>query len=81
MVRTPDGRIRWIGCEPAVYRADRAGHPEIAEAEADLEQRDDRAPPGEVVLGSTSRGLVGFAPCPVVVLPVSAGEAAARLHR
>jgi nucleotide-binding universal stress UspA family protein len=41
-------------------------------------QRDERAPAGEMVLGSTSRGLVEFAPCPVVVLPAaSAGSAAA----
>jgi nucleotide-binding universal stress UspA family protein len=37
-------------------------------------QRDERAPAGEMVLGSTSRGLVEFAPCPVVVLPVTAGR-------
>jgi nucleotide-binding universal stress UspA family protein len=35
-------------------------------------QRDERAPAGEMVLGSTSRGLVEFAPCPVVVLPAVA---------
>jgi nucleotide-binding universal stress UspA family protein len=35
-------------------------------------QRDERAPAGEMVLGSTSRGLVEFAPCPVVVLPAIA---------
>jgi nucleotide-binding universal stress UspA family protein len=41
-------------------------------------QRDERAPAGEMVLGSTSRGLVEFAPCPVVVLPAApAGSAAA----
>jgi nucleotide-binding universal stress UspA family protein len=34
-------------------------------------QRDERAPAAEMVLGSTSRGLVEFAPCPVVVLPAS----------
>ena len=35
-------------------------------------QRDERAPVGEMVLGSTSRGLVEFAPCPVVVSPAAA---------
>jgi nucleotide-binding universal stress UspA family protein len=30
-------------------------------------QRDERVPTGPMVLGSTSRGLVEFAPCPVVV--------------
>lgn len=45
-------------------------------------QRDDRAPAGEMVLGSTSRGLVEFAPCPVVVLPATADTAAgSRLSR
>jgi nucleotide-binding universal stress UspA family protein len=34
-------------------------------------QRDERAPAGAMVLGSTSRGLVEFAPCPVVVLPAT----------
>jgi nucleotide-binding universal stress UspA family protein len=39
-------------------------------------QRDERAPAGELRLGSTSRGLVEFAPCPVVVLPASSHRAA-----
>jgi nucleotide-binding universal stress UspA family protein len=39
-------------------------------------QRDERAPAGEMVLGSTSRGLVEFAPCPVVVLPSTADRVA-----
>jgi nucleotide-binding universal stress UspA family protein len=34
-------------------------------------QRDERAPAGEMLLGSTSRGLVEFAPCPVVVSPAA----------
>lgn len=34
-------------------------------------QRDERAPAGGMLLGSTSRGLVEFAPCPVVVLPAA----------
>jgi nucleotide-binding universal stress UspA family protein len=37
-------------------------------------QRDERAPAREMVLGSTSRGLVEFAPCPVVVLPATSVE-------
>jgi nucleotide-binding universal stress UspA family protein len=40
-------------------------------------QRDERSPAGEMVLGSTSRGLVEFAPCPVVVLPATASGAGA----
>ncbi|WP_214401404.1 universal stress protein [Pseudonocardia lacus] len=37
-------------------------------------QRDERAPVGEMLLGSTSRGLVEFAPCPFVVLPTAAAR-------
>jgi nucleotide-binding universal stress UspA family protein len=37
-------------------------------------QRDERAPRGEMLLGSTSRGLVEFAPCPVVVLPAASHD-------
>jgi nucleotide-binding universal stress UspA family protein len=39
-------------------------------------QRDERALEGEMRLGSTSRGLVESAPCPVVVSPASASVAA-----
>jgi nucleotide-binding universal stress UspA family protein len=35
-------------------------------------QRDERAPAGEMLLGSTSRGLVEFAACPVIVSPAAA---------
>jgi nucleotide-binding universal stress UspA family protein len=35
-------------------------------------QRDERVASGAMLLGSTSRGLVQFAPCPVVVVPATA---------
>ena len=37
-------------------------------------QRDGRGPAGVMRLGSTSRGLVEFAPCPVVVSPAAAAH-------
>ncbi|HZG91418.1 MAG TPA: universal stress protein [Pseudonocardia sp.] len=72
--RHPDVRIRCSVEEGTALRV-LLDHAETARALV-VGQRDQQAPAGEMLLGSTSRGLVEFAPCPVVVCPASAGRGA-----